>query len=215
MSIYFFFFNVETAVSFLQWRCGGVTVTFPPYPHCDTVTLLQPSSCTVAFAAPSICGTHPLNDLQCNTTDWLSSPHQATSVKQHCLNNMFFSSSFPPCLFLPREEKWVNAAKSCVITILPPNDRCICASSREKCLLFLTEEMVGGRYFKITRSTCTAQRLMYTAWESFSSLSWFSILVPMCENGICPAVKRKKVYWNMLCISSTDPMICLLTMACV
>lgn len=75
--------------SFYRWNWSvfslmtmwGVTVSFLPYPHCDTVTLSQPSSCTVAFAATSLSGTPPLNDLQWNRTDWLSSPHQATSVK--------------------------------------------------------------------------------------------------------------------------------------
>lgn len=40
---------------------------------------------------PRLCGTHPPNDLQWHRTDWLFSPHQTTSVKQHCLNNGFFS----------------------------------------------------------------------------------------------------------------------------
>lgn len=49
------------------------------------------------------------------------------------------------CLFLPQEKSGVNAAKSLVITILPPNDGRFCASSREKWLPFLTEEMGDGR----------------------------------------------------------------------
>lgn len=37
----------------------------------------------------------------------------------------------------------------------------------------------------------------------------------MCENGICSAAKWKKVYRNMLCISSTDSVMCFLTIAYV
>lgn len=76
-------------------RLQGVRVSFPLYPHCDTVTPSQPSSCTAAFATTSLCGTHPLNDLQWHRTDWLFSLHLATSVKQHCLNNGFFFFVLP------------------------------------------------------------------------------------------------------------------------
>lgn len=30
----------------------------------------------------------------------------------------------------------------------------------------------------------------------------------MCENGICPAAKRKAVYWSVLCISGTVTVTC-------
>lgn len=80
-----------------------VTVNLHLYLHCNTVTPSQPLSSTVAFASMSLCGTHPLNDLQWHRTDWLYSTHQATSVKQQCLNSGFFFP-FPPCLILPQEE---------------------------------------------------------------------------------------------------------------
>lgn len=82
---------------------GSYHQPLPLYPHCDTVTTPQPSSCTVAFAATSLCGTHPLNDLEWHRTDWLFSPHQATSVKQHSLNSGVFFPSRPGCFF-PRRR---------------------------------------------------------------------------------------------------------------